>query len=58
MDEDRLVAPIPNLAVLKKFYRDLYEMFNQYGLEFSNYFGVVLETYIGKFCSIAARRLS
>lgn len=48
MDEDRLVAPIPNLAVLKNSIGVFYEMFNQYGLEFSNYFGVVFETYIGK----------
>jgi len=48
MDEDRLVAPIPNLVVLKNSIGIFYEMFNHYGLDFSNYFGVVFETYIGK----------
>jgi len=47
MDEDRMVAPIPNLVVLKNSIGIFYEMFNRYGIEFSNYFGAVFETYVG-----------
>ncbi|MGH9929700.1 MAG: hypothetical protein ACREA9_10820 [Pyrinomonadaceae bacterium] len=48
MDEDRMVAPIPNLVVLKNSVGIFYEMFNRYGLEFSNYFGAVFEAYVGR----------
>jgi hypothetical protein len=47
MDDDRLVAPAPNLVVLKNSIGVFYEMFNRYGIEFANYFGEVFETYIG-----------
>lgn len=47
MDNDRLVAPVPNLVVLKNSIGIFYEMFNRYGIEFANYFGEVFETYIG-----------
>ncbi len=48
MNEDRFVAPLPNLVVLKNSNGIFYEMFNRYGLEFANYFGRVFETYIGE----------
>lgn len=48
MDNDRLVAPVANLVVLKNSIGVFYEMFNRYGVKFANYFGEVFETYIGR----------
>ena len=48
MDHDRMVAPLPNLVALKNSVGIFYEMFNQYGVDFSTYFGFMFEAYIGR----------
>jgi hypothetical protein len=48
MDDDRMIAPIPDLVVLKNSIGIFYEMFNRYGVDFSNYFGDVFEAYVGQ----------
>jgi hypothetical protein len=48
MDDDRMIAPIPDLVVLKNSTGIFYEMFNRYGIDFSNYFGDVFEAYVGQ----------
>lgn len=57
MDNDRLVAPVPNLVVLKNSIGVFYEMFNRYGIEFANYFGEVFETYIGNILQHCGRSI-
>jgi hypothetical protein len=48
MDDDRMIAPLPNLVVLKNSTGIFYEMFNHYGVDFSNYFGYMFEAYVGR----------
>ncbi len=48
MDEDRLIAPLPDLIVSRISLGIFYQMFNYYLTDFSNYFGYVFETYIGR----------
>ena len=48
MDDDRMVAPLPNLVALKNSVGIFYEMFNRYGVDFSNYFGFMFEAYVGR----------
>jgi hypothetical protein len=60
-EDDRMVAPIPDLVVFKNSVGIFYEMFNRYGVDFSNYFGFVFEAYIGRIlqhCVVSSRLLS
>ena len=47
IDEDRFIAPLPDLVVLKNSAGVFYEMFNYYGEEFSRHFGLMFEKYVG-----------
>lgn len=48
LDDDRMVAPLPDLVALKNSVGIFYEMFNHYGVDFSNYFGFIFEAYVGR----------
>lgn len=47
MDQDRMLAPIPNLIAERISIGIFYQMFNHYKTDFSKYFGHVFEAYVG-----------
>jgi len=47
LDQDRMLAPIPNLIAQRISMGVFYQMFNHYKTEFSKYFGHVFEAYVG-----------
>lgn len=48
LDEDRLIAPIPNL-ILYRLSEGIYQqLFNSYRDKFANYFGFLFEKYVGE----------
>jgi len=61
LDDDRFIAPIPNLIVSKLSEGIYRHMFNQYKNDFATYFGYLFEGYIGIVLShslITSKRLS
>jgi len=48
IDQDRMIAPIPELIAFRISMGIYYQMFNRYGNKFSNYFGHVFEAYVGR----------
>lgn len=55
-DQDRMLAPIPNLIAQRISMGIFYQMFNHYKTEFSKYFGHVFEAYVG--CILKASNYS
>lgn len=47
-DEYRMIAPLPGLIAYRTSTGIFYNMFNHYGEEFSKYFGLVFEAYVGR----------
>ena len=48
MEQDRMVAPLPNLIAYRISTGIFYEMFNRYKEQFSRYFGYLFEAYTGR----------
>lgn len=48
MDEDRMIAPLPDLIASRTSLGIFYQMFNHYLIDFSNYFGHIFGAYIGQ----------
>ena len=45
--KDRMIAPIPNLIAYRMSTGVYYQLFNEYKSNFSDYFGIVFENYVG-----------
>lgn len=48
LDEDRLIAPVPNLILYRLSEGIYYQLFNTYKEKFSRYFGFLFEKYVGE----------
>jgi hypothetical protein len=48
LEQDRMIAPLPNLIIKRISDGIYYDLFNQYLEGFSSYFGEVFENYIGE----------
>jgi hypothetical protein len=48
IDQDRMVAPVPDLVSYRFSTGIFYQMFNKYEDQFSNYFGYLFEAYVGR----------
>jgi len=47
MDLDRMIAPVPDLVAYRFSTGIFYQMFNEYGTRFADYFGHLFEAYVG-----------
>lgn len=45
--KDRMIAPLPNLIPYRMSFGIFYQLFNEYGTDFSDYFGYIFEKYVG-----------
>ena len=48
IDQDRMVAPVPDLVAYRFSTGIFYQMFNKYKERFSRYFGCLFEAYVGR----------
>lgn len=47
MDRDHMIAPVPDLVAYRFSTGIFYQMFNEYGTRFADYFGHLFEAYVG-----------
>jgi hypothetical protein len=51
LNEDRLIAPVPNLVLYRSSEGIYQQLFNKYGEDFARYFGFLFENYVGEILS-------